>query len=80
MKVTFDVEQAGCESCGKVISTALADIGTVESIEIDEAADSATVVLSGEASPGAVDGALERASADAGHEYRIRVGSWQPLA
>lgn len=80
MKVFFEVEQAGCESCGTVISSALSKVGAVESAEIDERADVATVVLSGAASQDAVDSALEEASTGAGHDYRVRAGSWRPLA
>lgn len=79
VRVVFDVEEAGCESCGKLIGTALSRVGTVVSIDIDEDADAATVVLSGAASRGAVDSALEEASAGAGHAYRVRTGSWHPL-
>lgn len=79
MKVVFDVEQAGCESCGKLISGALSKVGAVESVEIDESADLATVVLSGAGSQGAVESALEEASAGAGHDYRVRAGSWRAL-
>jgi copper chaperone CopZ len=79
MRVVFDVEQAGCESCGKLISSALSKVGAVESVEIDEGADVATVVLSGAGSQAAVDSALEEASG-AGHDYRVRAGSWQALA
>ena len=77
--VVFDVEQAGCESCGRLIRGALSALGAVERLEIDEAADRATVVLSGEPSREAVDAALLQASADAGHEYRVRAGSWRDL-
>jgi copper chaperone CopZ len=80
VKVVFEVEQAGCESCGKLISAALGEIGAVESVEIDESADVATVVLSGAASRDAVDSALEDASAGAGHAYRVRASSWRALA
>lgn len=79
MRVVFEVEQAGCDSCGKLIGGALADVGTVESVEIDEGADLATVVLSGAASRGAVDAALEQVSAGAGHAYRVLPGSWRTL-
>jgi copper chaperone CopZ len=78
--VTFDVEQAGCESCGKLISAALSRVGAVERIDIDENADLATVSLSGTASEDAVAAALVEASAGAGHEYRVRAGSWRALA
>jgi len=79
VRVLFDVEQAGCQSCGELIGTALGRVGTVESIEIDEDSDTATVVLAGSASRGAVDSALEGASAGAGHAYRVRADSWRPL-
>jgi copper chaperone CopZ len=77
MSVAFDVEQAGCESCGKLIGTALNLVGTVESIEIDEKSDTAKVVLSGDAQRAAVDAALEEAAAGAGHAYRVRADSWR---
>ena len=79
MRVVFDVEQAGCESCGKLISAALSHVGAVESIDIDEDADTATVVLSDAPSRDAVDTALAKASAGAGHAYRVRTDSWRPL-
>ena len=79
MRILFDVEQAGCESCGELISTALGRIGVVESIEIDEDSDTATVVLAGSASRGSVDAALEEASAGAGHAYSVRADSWRLL-
>ena len=77
MKVVFDVEQAGCESCGKLIRTALGEAGVVESISIDEDADVATVVLAGDVSRAAVDVALEQASPGSGHAYRVRPDSWR---
>jgi len=77
VRAVFDVEQAGCESCGKVITAALSRVATVESVEIDEDADTAKVVLAGSAEPDAVDAALAEASADAGHAYRVRPGSWR---
>ena len=79
MNVVFDVEQAGCESCGKLIGAALSRVATVESIDIDEDADTATVVLSGSAGQGTVDAALEEASTGAGHVYRVRTDSWRQL-
>lgn len=79
MSVVFDVEQAGCESCGALIEAALSQIAMVESIDIDEDADTATVVLSSPPSRASVDTALTAASADAGHAYRVRAGSWRPL-
>ncbi len=79
MKVVFEVEQAGCESCGKLIGTALSHVGRVESVQIDEALDRATVVLAGLASRAAVDAALKEASTGAGHAYRVRADSWRRL-
>lgn len=77
MRVAFTVEQAGCASCGELIDGALGQIGTVESIEIDETADTAAVMLSGGASRESVDAALAEASAGAGHAYSVLAGSWR---
>ena len=80
MKVAFQVEQAGCESCAARVSAALAPLGAVESVEIDESADLASVVLaapSDDTDQVVVDQALADASAGAGHLYRIRPGSWR---
>ena len=79
VKIVFEVEQAGCESCANLIGAALGEVATVESVATDESADLATVVLSGAPSPGAVDAALAEASAGAGHDYRVRAGSWRAL-
>lgn len=76
MSVEFTVKQAGCESCAKLIRAALGKVGTVESIEIDEAADSANVVLSDSPPRDAVDAALAEASAGSGHAYSVGFGSW----
>jgi copper chaperone CopZ len=75
--VEFVVSEAGCESCAALVRAALEPFGTVESVEVDEAADEATVRLAGDASEQAVDGALAEASAGAGHAYRVRPGSWR---
>jgi hypothetical protein len=77
MRVSFEVEEAGCESCGRIIGAALGRLATVERLEIDEDADRARVVLAGEVPAGAVDAALAEASAGAGHAYRVRPGSWR---
>lgn len=79
MRVAFTVEQAGCESCGELIGAALSRIGTIESLEIDEAADTAAVVLSGDASRESVDASLAEASAGAGHAYGVLAGSWRSM-
>jgi hypothetical protein len=77
VRVSFEVEQAGCDACGRLIGSALSQLAPVERLEIDEAADRATVVLAGAVSPAAVDAALVEASSDSGHAYRVRVGSWR---
>ena len=78
MSVTFVVAEAGCESCAALVRDALEPLGTVESVEIDEAADEATVVL---ADTGAteieVGAALAEASEGTGHAYAVRAGSWR---
>ena len=81
MRVAFEVEQAGCESCGKLVTAALSPHGTVESLAIDEQADVASVVLAVTAEPSRalIDEALARASTGAGHVYRVRDGSWSVL-
>lgn len=81
MRIAFDVEQAGCESCGKLVRTALEPLGAVEVLTIDEHADLAGVVLAATAAPvqAVVDEALGEASAGAGHRHRVRAGSWRAL-
>lgn len=79
MAVAFVVEQAGCESCAKLVASALSEVGAVDSVEVDEAADVAVVVLSGSGTRTEVDAALERASASGGHAYRVRPESWRSL-
>ena len=74
---SFEVAEAGCESCKELVAEALGAMATVVEIEIDEAADTASVTLDGDVARAAVDTALARASADAGgHVYRVREGSW----
>jgi copper chaperone CopZ len=75
--VSFVVSEAGCESCARLVRGALEPLGTVESVEVDEAADEATVRLAGDATEEQVNGALAGASAGAGHAYRVRPGSWR---
>ena len=41
--VLFEVEQAGCPSCAARVRAALAPLGTVSEVAIDEQADQATV-------------------------------------
>ena len=74
----FEVENAGCSSCAENVRAALSPLADLESVVIDEAADTATVRLV--ASPDLrrpdVDDLLERASAG-GHAYRVKPGSWR---
>lgn len=77
MAVTFVVEQAGCEACASRVRGALEQLGKVESVEIDEEADAATVRASGVLSEDAANEALRPASRVSGHAYRVRPGSWQ---
>ena len=79
--IRFDVEQAGCASCADRIKAALASAATVEQITIDEELDTATVFITARQpiDENAVNAVLALASAGAGHEYRIRPGSWQGL-
>ena len=81
MKIAFDVEQAGCDSCADRVRDALAPLGVVEAVEVDEGSDTASVVLAPKSEPdqAVVDEALAEASAGAGHLYRVRPGSWRKL-
>lgn len=75
--VQFVVENAGCASCAARIREALAELGTVGEIEVDEAVDVAVVRISAaEASESRVDDVLRTASRGSGHVYRLRPGSW----
>jgi copper chaperone CopZ len=75
--VSFVVEQAGCASCATLVREALSGVGEVESIEIDESADVADVVLVSAAAVTVdeLDGLLEAAGSGSGHAYRVRPGS-----
>lgn len=77
MSLTFVVSEAGCESCAKLVREALEPLGAVESIDVDEAADEATVELTGEVTEADVNVALAGASEGVGHAYRVRPGSWR---
>ena len=77
MTVAFVVEAAGCESCAKLVRAALEPLGGVGSIKVDEAADEAVVRLDTRgATESDVNRALAVVSAGAGHDYRVRPGSW----
>ena len=77
-EIRFIVEQAGCESCAGRVRSALADLLVIDEIAVDEAADAAAVRAHGGRGleVARVDAALAQASADSGHTYRVRPGSW----
>ena len=70
----FVVEEAGCETCAERVRSAFESLVTVETISIDETADTATVVAHAETPPSldAIDAALAGASAGSGHTYRVQ--------
>jgi cation transport ATPase len=74
----FEVEHAGCPSCAERIQGALAPLGTVDEITIDETADTAAVSMRADKTVGEerINSALAAASAGAGHDYRVLAGSW----
>ena len=76
--IGFTVEQAGCPSCASLIREALGAIAVVAGIEIDEAADLATVRLEQGSNPSqrTVASVLETVSRNSGHAYRVQPGSW----
>ena len=77
MRRSFVVEQAGCPSFAARVRLALADVVRVDGIEIDEAADTAFVRVSGdEVWEPRVEAAIAAASEGSGHAYQVRGGSW----
>jgi copper chaperone CopZ len=80
VRLTFVVEQAGCESCAARVRGALEPLAEIEAIEVDEQEDAATVRAAGDLSEEAVNEALQAASHGSGHAYRVRPGSWQVAA
>ena len=78
MVVRFVVENAGCASCGELVRDALASLGEVEAVDVDEGADIANVRLASTlpVAIGDVDRVLGAASVGSGHGYRVRPGSW----
>jgi len=78
MTLIFEVEEAGCASCAQLVRGALEPLGAVLSVEVDEAADRATVSLAPgrEVTEQEVARALATASEGVGHAYRVRPGSW----
>ena len=79
MVTIFEVENAGCSSCAEKVRSAISPLAAVQSVVVDEAADTATVRMtgSGEVEQRDVDDALSRAAAGAGHPYRVKPGSWR---
>jgi hypothetical protein len=79
LHVVFEVEEAGCSSCAERVRAAITPLATVESVEIDESADLATVHAwsDGRLLESAVNNALADASHGAGHAYRVKPGSWR---
>ena len=77
--VEFVVEEAGCESCARRVRAALESIAAVESVEVDEEADAATVRLRGDVDEERASDALATASDGSGHTYRVRAGSWRAV-
>jgi hypothetical protein len=77
--LTFEVEQAGCESCAVRVRDALTPLATVHAVDVDAEADLATVRVGqdGDLSEDAVNRALSEASRGAGHSYRVKPGSWR---
>jgi hypothetical protein len=77
-EIHFVVEQAGCESCARRVSSALADVLAIEEITIVEDADAAAVRAHAPASleRSAVDAALAEASSGGGHTYGVKPDSW----
>ena len=78
-KIEFIVEEAGCTSCAALVREALAPIADVQAVEVDESADCASVRVasSGDLSQEDVDRVLLKASSSAGHDYRVKPGSWR---
>ena len=76
MTFEFVVEQAGCASCAELVREVLSGVGTVDGVQIDEAADVASVRLSTDAvvSSERLDTLLADASVP-GHAYRVRPDS-----
>jgi copper chaperone CopZ len=77
--VVFEVEEAGCTSCAQVVREALEPLGTVLAVDVNEAADRATIWLTGtrEVAEPEVARVLATAAKGIGHAYRVRPGSWR---
>ena len=77
-QIAFEVEQAGCDTCETRVRAALEPLGLVAEIRIDEEADLANVTFipAEGVQRASVEAALAGASVGAGHQYRVREGSW----
>ena len=77
-EVRVVVGRAAWPSCASVIREALDAIADVEGIEIDEAADRATVRLQHGSNPSqqTVARMLETVPREPGHTYRVQPVSW----
>jgi copper chaperone CopZ len=76
--LTFEVEEAGCESCAARVRGALEPFAAVEQIDVDHDTELATVRLAPGSTPSVdeVQRALAGASEGTTHTYRVRPGSW----
>ncbi len=78
-QIQFIVEQAGFASCAALVREALAPIADVREIDVDEIADCAavSVAFSPDLSEDDVAQVMRAVSTAAGHEYRVKPGSWR---
>ena len=78
MEQSFVVENAGCSSCAERVQAALAPLAAVQSVDVHEESDTATVTIAGNPrlAETAVNAALADASTGSGHQYRVQSGSW----
>jgi hypothetical protein len=79
VELTFEVEQAGCESCAARVRGALAPLLEISTLEIDESRDAALVTARTAEEPlvETIDQLLAAASEGGGHAYRVRLESWR---
>ena len=79
VEVSFEVEQAGCDSCAARVRGALAPLLEISALELDETRDAALVTARAAVEPRVetIDELLAAASEGAGHAYRVRPESWR---
>ena len=82
VEVTFEVEQAGCDSCAARVRGALASLLEISGLEIDESRDAARGVARAAEEPPleTIDRLLAEASEGAGHAYRVLPGSYRVVS